>query len=257
MVNFNLSSALSDVGSIIKKHSPEILTGLGIAGMISTTVLAVKATPKALELIADKKREEEVDKLTPVETVKATWKCYIPAAVTGVVSTGCIIGASSVSARRNAALATAYTISESALREYKDKVVETVGEKKEREVRDAIAKDRIDKDPVTNHEIIITGKGETRCYDPHAGRYFYSDIDKLKKIQNEINDRLIKDGYISLNEFYYAIGLEGTDIGRRLGWRVDNGLLELDFSAQLDSDGNPCLVMDYSLQPDYDFDKWL
>lgn len=257
MANLNLSKVVSDAGMVLKKHSPEILTGLGIAGMISTTVLAVRATPKALRLIEEKKYEEEVDELPPIEIVKTTWKCYIPAAVTGVVSTACVIGASSVSARRNAALATAYTISESALREYKDKVVETIGDKKERDIRDAIAKDRIEKDPVEKHEVIITGNGNVRCYDHHAGRYFTSDIDKLKKVQNEINDRLIRDSYISLNEFYYAIGLDGTEIGRQLGWRVEQGLLELDFSSQLDSEGIPCLVIDYNIMPKYDYDKWL
>lgn len=257
MAKFDLSSVVNNVGITLKKHSPEILTGFGIAGMISTTVLAVKATPKALRLLEERKREEELDELKPVEVVKTTWKCYIPAAVTGTVSVACVIGASSVSARRNAALATAYTISESALREYKDKVIETVGEKKERDIRDAIAKDRIERDPVENHEIVITGNGNVRCYDHHAGRYFTSDIDKLKKVQNEINDRLIRDGYISLNEFYYAIGLDSTEMGSRLGWRVEHGLLELDFSSQLDSSGVPCLVIDYNIMPEYDYDKWL
>lgn len=256
-MKLSLAKATKGIRTTVAKHSPEILTGIGIAGMISTVVLAVRATPKALDLIEEKKIEEDLDELTPVETVKTAWKCYIPAAVTGTMSVVCLIGASSVSAKRNAALATAYTISESALREYKSKVVETIGEKKEKHIRDEIAKERVENNPVEKREIIVTGHGTTRCYDHHAGRYFYSDIDKLKKIQNEINDRLIKDGYISLNEFYYAIGLEGTEVGRRLGWRVEEGLLELDFSAVLDGEGNPCLAMDYNIIPKYDFDKWL
>ena len=80
----------------ISKRSPEILIGIGIAGMVTTTVLAVKATPKALELINDKKDELEVEKLTPIETVKATWKCYVPAAVSGAVSIACLLGSHSV-----------------------------------------------------------------------------------------------------------------------------------------------------------------
>lgn len=256
-MKLSLSRVAKNVRRTVGKHSPEILTGIGIAGMISTVVLSVRATPKALELLEEKKVEECTDELTPIETVKTAWKCYIPAAVTGTMSVVCLIGANAVNVKRNAALATAYTISESALREYKNKVVETIGEKKEKEVRDEIAKDRVKNNPVKVTEIIETGNGTTRCYDHHAGRYFYSDIDKLKRIQNDINERLIKDGYISLNEFYYSIGLDGTEIGRRMGWRVDEGLLELDFSAILDSDGNPCLAIDYSIPPKYDFDKWL
>lgn len=276
MGKVDLSKVAKNVKATLGKHSPEILTGIGIAGMISTTVLAVKATPKALMLIEEEKRIrnyenakeardlgydtcEHIDTLPPVDVVKTVWKCYIPAAVTGVSSIACLIGASSVHARRNAALATAYTLSESALREYKDKVIETIGEKKEKIVRDGIAKDRVDEKLAENPTPVIveTGKGTTRCYDHHAGRFFYSDMDQLKKITNEVNEKLIKDGYISLNEFYYAVGLDSTEIGRRLGWRVDQGLLELDFSAILDSQGNPCIAIDFNILPQYDFDKWL
>lgn len=144
MKNEIVKSFLS-LKTAFKKHSPEILTGIGIAGMITTTVMAVRATPKALALLEKKKEEEHVKKLSPVEIVKATWTCYIPAAITGTVSIACLIGASSVSARRNAALATAYTLSTDAFKDYRSKVVETIGEKKEQSVRDAVAKEKIEK----------------------------------------------------------------------------------------------------------------
>ena len=126
----NISKIISSVRTSASKHSPEILTGIGIAGLVVTTVMAVRATPKALILIEDRKKELREDTLTPVETVKAVWICYVPAALTGTVSIACLIGANSVNLRRNAALATAYTLSESALKEYQEKVVETIGEKR-------------------------------------------------------------------------------------------------------------------------------
>ncbi len=251
----NLSKIAKGIRMSISKHSPEILTGIGIAGMVTTTVMAVRATPKALILIEDKKAENDVDKLTPVETIKATWTCYIPAAITGCLSIFCLIGASSVNARRNAALATAYTLSESALKEYQGKVIETIGEKKEQSVRDAIAKDRIDKNPVSSREVIITEKGNTLCYDAISGRYFKSDIDKLKKAENELNRRMRDEMYISLNEFYYEIGLNPTSIGDDIGWNIDLGYIELNFSSQLTDDGNPCLVIDYKVAPRYEYNR--
>jgi len=251
----NLSKIAKGIRMSISKHSPEILTGIGIAGMVTTTVMAVRATPKALILIEDKKAENDVDKLTPVETIKATWTCYVPAAITGCLSIFCLIGASSVNARRNAALATAYTLSESALKEYQGKVIETIGEKKEQTVRDAIAKDRIDKNPVSSREVIITEKGNTLCYDAISGRYFKSDIDKLKKAENELNRRMRDEMYISLNEFYYEIGLNPTKIGDDLGWNIDHGYIELNFSSQLSDDGNPCLVIDYQVAPRYEYNR--
>ena len=127
----NLTKICRNVKTATVKHSPEILTGVGIAGMITTTVMAVRATPKAIQLLDEEKRRQQADKLEPMDVVKTAWKCYIPAAVTGTVSVACLIGASSVNARRNAALTAAYTISESTLRDYQKKVVETIGEKKE------------------------------------------------------------------------------------------------------------------------------
>lgn len=250
-----LSSISKGIRGAITKHSPEILTGIGIAGMITTTIMAVRATPKALILIEERKEEIDVDKLTPVELIKTTWKCYIPAAITGSLSIICLIGASSVNARRNAALATAYTLSESALKEYQEKVIETIGEKKEQTVRDAIAKDKIDKNPVSSREVIITEKGNTLCYDAISGRYFKSDIDKIKKAENELNRRMRDEMYISLNEFYYEIGLNPIKIGDDLGWNIDHGYIELNFSSQLTDDGNPCLVIDYQLAPRYEYNR--
>lgn len=254
----------------MEKHSPEILTGVGIAGMITTTVLAVRATPKALILIEEEKRRQNkelyedaerkgldghlrVDWLKPMELVRTTWVCYIPATVTGCLSVACLIGASSVNVKRNAALATAYSLSESALKEYQEKVVQTIGEKKEQEIRDSIAKDKLSRDPVVNKEIIITGRGETLCYDTITSRYFKCDIEKLRRVENELNKRLISEMYISLNEFYYEIGLRTTDLGNDLGWNIGDGLINLEFSSQLAEDETPCLVIGYQVAPRYDF----
>lgn len=241
------------------KHSPEILMGFGIAGMISMTVVAVKATPKAMRLIEDEKtrRKEEgiVEPMTAIEVVKVAWKPYIPAVITGGVATACLIGSSSVSSKRNAALAAAYTLSESAFSEYKDKVVETIGQKKEQDIRDHIAKDRVDKDPVVNREVIITGRGKTLCYDSISGRYFETDVERIRKAVNELNSRLIDEMYISLNEFYYELGLKPTKLGDELGWNISNGKIELSFSSILNENDDPCLVIDYCYAPRYDFSK--
>ena len=135
-----IAKSFLSLKTAIKKHSPEILTGIGIAGMITTTVMAVRATPKALILIEERKEEIGAEKLEAMDMVKTTWACYIPAAITGTLSVACLIGASSVNARRNAALATAYTLSESALKDYQGKVIEMFGEKKNEAVKDAVVK---------------------------------------------------------------------------------------------------------------------
>lgn len=252
-----ISNFIKTVGNKLSEHSPEILTGIGITGLLSTTVLAVKATPKALRLIDEKKEEYDTDELTNMEVIKTCWKCYIPAAVTASISVACIIGANTVNSKRNAVLATAYKLSESAFSEYKEKVIETIGEKKEEEVRDKIAKDRIEKNPVNNNEVIITGKGDVLCYDVVSGRYFKSDVDKIRKAENTLNKKLMNDMYCSLNEFYDLIGLPFTQMGFDLGWNVNDSLVEIEFSTQLSEDDTPCVVIQYSVLPKCDYQHLL
>lgn len=238
------------------KHSPEILTGIGIAGMITTTVLAVKATPKALKLMEDAQYDKEED-LTVPEKVKATWKCYIPATLLGLASVGCLIGANSVNLRRKAALATAYKLSETALAEYKEKVIETVGEEKAKDIRSAIAKDKMEKNPVTKSEVIITDKGESLFCDSISGRYFKSDMNTIEKAVNTINRRLLNEMSVSLTEFYSEIGLSPTSLSEELGWNMNEGQIEIDFSSQITDDGRPCIYIEYEIAPRYDYHKFV
>ena len=255
MTKADVTNMFHNLGRTIEKHSPEILTGIGIAGMVTTTVLAVKATPKAIKLL-EKERKRRNEELTAVDVVKTTWKCYIPAVVTGATSVACLIGASSVNMKRNAALATAYSISHTALTEYQEKVIETIGEKKERAVRDKIAEDRVKNNPVSNNSVIMTERGNTLCYDAMSGRYFRSDIDKIKKAENFLNNRLINEMYFSLNEFYEELGLEPTRLGDELGWNMSDGLIEIFFRSQIADDGNPCIVVDYNIAPKYDYSRF-
>lgn len=258
----NLANLIKKVQFVVTKHSPEILMGVGIAGMITTTVLAVKATPKALALIEEEKlrryKDVEDDSITNLEVVKVAWKPYIPAVVTCAASVACLVGSTSVSARRTAALAAAYQISETALTEYREKVIETIGEKKEQIVKDKVAKDRIEKNPVTKSEVIITNDGVTLCFDPISGRYFKSNIDRIKRAENELNKQMLQDitGYVSLNDFYDELGLDRTAIGDDLGWNVEK-LIDMSFSSQIADSGEPSIVLDYTVAPKYDYSRFM
>lgn len=252
MPKHSLASIAKSVRTAMKKHSPEILTGIGIAGMITTTAMAVKATPKALILIEEKKGELKADILSGKEIVKVAWPCYIPAVVVGSISVFCLIGASSTNLRRNTALAAAYTLSESTLKEYQEKVVETIGERKERDIREQVSKEKMVKNPI--REVILTEKGgNTICYDVISGRYFKSDRDAISRIVNELNRQMRDEMYVTLNDFYYELGLDSTKMGNDLGWNIDKGYIDLAFSSHLDANGTPCLVIDYRVAPIYDY----
>lgn len=257
----NLANLIKRAQVMIDRRSPEILMGLGIAGMITTTVLAVRATPKAMALIEEERmcryKELDDDYISKLDMVKTAWKPFVPVVVSGATSIACLIGSASVSTRRTAALAAAYQISETALTEYREKVIETIGEKKEKAVRDKVDKDRIEKNPVNNSQVVITGDGTTMCYDTLSGRYFKSNRNKIERVEIELNQRMLNDitGYVSLNEFYDELGLDHIVTGDDLGWNVANKI-ELHFGAQLTESGEPCVVVDYRVAPKYNYDKW-
>lgn len=264
--------------SLVSKNSPAILTGFGVVGLITTAVLAVKATPKAICLIQDraweKFKEETVDnkidyhewldaepqtyqykaemkKLGWKEVVGITWKAYIPAMAVGLVTITCVIFSNRISSKRNIALASLYTLTETAFKEYQNKIVETIGKNKELKVRDDISGDKIKENPVSKNEVIITGKGEVLCYDSLSGRYFKSDIEQIRKMINDLNRDLLSDDFVTLNEFYDAIGLMPIKLGDDIGWDVNKGMIDVSFSAQLSEDDTPCLVLNYTIEPKY------
>lgn len=256
----DVTKFFKDAKAVISKRSPEILTGLGIAGMISTTVLAVKATPKAMRLLEDAKKAKDDDKLTPVETVKAAWKPYVPAVATGVISTACLIGASSVNAKRMTALSAAYQLSSNALAEYKEKVVETIGEKKERAIRDKIAQDKADDEKrVNSTPLYVVDTNATEFYDPIGGARFVTTVEKLEHARNVINAMLIDSDFVSLNDFYYELGVPPVEIGYELGWNTNKGkresMIDVHYTGGMDGK-KPCAVLNYNIKPKYDYDKY-
>ena len=143
----NLKAFGKKVGRGIKKNLPKILVCGSIAGMVTSVVFAVKATPKAMILLDEKKQELGTEKLDVKTIVKTAAPAYIPTAISMVASAGCMIGAMNENDRRNAALAAAYSLSESALKQYQEKVVETIGEDKEKELRQTITLDKMAKQP--------------------------------------------------------------------------------------------------------------
>lgn len=260
-INFNLMA--NNIKNAVIEHSSEILTGVGITGMITSIVLAIKATPKAMDLIADAAMEKyegadtaEDTELTKMEIVKVTWKCYIPTAVTSILSAVCLISSVSVSSRRTVALAAAYTLSESTLKEYQEKVIETFGEKKARTVKDAVAQEKVKKNPVDNRQVIITGNGETLFYDLLSDRYLTSNVETIRKSVNDLNLRLRDEMYLSVNEYFTEIGLSETGMGFELGWNIDKGYIDIDLSsAAISNDGRPCIVIDHINPPTYKYNK--
>ena len=247
----NIKTMAKSVWAGAKKHSPEILIGMGIAGAASSVIFAVKATPKAMFLLEEKRQELGVENLEAKEIIKTAAPVYIPTAVSFGVSVACIVGASSVNARRNAALTAAYTLSESTLRTYRDKVLETVGEDKEREIRQKAAIEQQQRTPEPQTLVVSSASGQLKCFDSLSGRYFVSTKNEIDKAVNEFNRQLRDDMRISLNDWYDLIGLDTNKLGDMLGWDIERGYVETCYASRLDEDGLPCLVVNYVEPPHY------
>jgi hypothetical protein len=245
-----LDTFLKTVKSNLIEHSPEILTGLGIASMFGAVIFSIQATPKAKKAIEKKKKDESKDKLTVPEVIGTCWKYYIPTVLSFGAGTACIIGSSSIAKKRTAAIAAAYSITETALTEYKSKATEVIGEAKEQKIREKIADDRIRDNPPKSNEVIITNKGETLFYETISGRYFKSDIDRVRRAENELNRNMRSDVQISVNDLYMQLGLPITSsVNDDIGWDIEYGYIEFIFSAHMSEDDQPCIAIDYRKPP--------
>lgn len=243
----NFQALTKNVTIFAKKHSPEILTCVGLVGMAVSTVLAIRATPKAIELVEESKDEDGY--ISKKNTVKVTWKQYVPSVLIYAGSFACIVGASKISLHRSALLAAACSISESKLKEYKDKVVEVIGDKKEKEeVYESIIKDRIDDSPAPTCE--PAKSDDILFYDVWSGRYFYSDRNKVDRAINELNSVFLQAEQACLNDFYDSIHLDRNQFGYICGWsRQTTKLIEVRYSSHIAKDGNPCLAVDFFQDP--------
>lgn len=232
---------------LIKVKSPEILTAFGVSGVLITAYLTGKAAVEASDLIREDESNGSLEnpKERLVHRTKLVWKCYISATASGVITATCILGSSRVNSRRTAAAITAYSISEKAFTEYREKVVEQIGNRKDQSIRADLAQSKVDKNEPTSKEVIITGAGEVLCCELMTARYFKSDMETLRKAQNEVNALVIKDLYVALDEFYDIVGLPHTSQSDILGWNSEK-LMELMFSTVLSGSGEPCLAFDYN-----------
>lgn len=247
----------------LSRNSSKILLGLGIAGAFTAVGFAITATPKAMILLEEKKQELGVEKLDAKTIIKTAAPVYIPTAISMGVSTGCIIAASSVNDRRNAALAAAYTMSETALRSYQDKVVETVGPEKAKEIKEAVALDKMAKCPEAGSAPVAMpvkpGIGNdfyndpVKCWESLSGTYFIASRNMLEKAINGVNKQLLSDFRVTENDLFDYLGIDHNRNGDLLGWDTESTLgINTFYASKLDDEGMPCLVLDYATPP-----KWL
>lgn len=258
------------------KNAPSLLSAAGCVGVGASIVMGVKVTPEAIEAIEDAlmdKWESTGSKLTYIdwldeqlniddplrnitlqdkmslltkrEIIEACWKLYIPTAATALTTMFCITGSNAINLKRQAALSSLLALTQTNFDAFKEKAKEMLGEKKASEIKDAVMTEMVNNNPPNRNVIIDTGKGTTLCYEPLSGRYFYSDIEAIKKIEPVLQTLMLEDGRVSVNDMYWQLGLGEVKLGNDQGWMYEDrmGLFRFDFSSCLMDDEKPCLVV--------------
>ena len=258
-----IAQYLKRAEKLVADNSPVILTSIGVVGTVGTAILTGKAAFKARQIIEIEQTniDMEQDRLHPhepydqmgfKEKALLTWKFYIPAVAVGTTTVTAIVFANRIGTRRAAAIASAYALSEKAFEEYRSKVVEKIGETKEAKVREEIAQDRVNANPLGDREVVIVGDGNVLCYDPYSSRYFQSSLQDIKRVENEVNYKIINESYASLADFYSRLGLKPTQDSHEVGWTTDHPL-EILYSAVLSDDERPCISIEFRVRPTRDF----
>lgn len=238
----------------LDRNASTILTCIGGVGVITTAVLSVKATPKAIKLI-ELAEEERGEELTKLEVVKVAGPAYIPAVISGVSTIACIFGANTLNKRRQAALMSAYALLDNSYKQYKTKVDELYGEGADERVREEIAKDK--------YEDMVLEDDKQLFYDEFSERYFESTMEDVLKAELAINKKISLWGGANLNEFYEALDIPQVDYGKYLGW--SSGLLMMEaWSEWLDfkhekvvmDDGLECYIISFSSEPMYEYEYY-
>lgn len=238
---------------LLTDNSPLILTAIGVTGTITTAYFTGKASFKAADIV---RRDHEWRARTSGDNYQPPtrrtdfellWKLYIPAVATGIGTITCIVMANRIGTRRAAAMASAYAISERAFTEYKEKVVEQLGDKREQKIRDEIQQERVTRDNAVLSPL-PAGSRKVWCKDSWSGRYFPGSMEIIKKAQNDTNHDVLNYGYASLTDFYGRLGLEGTKESDNMGWNSDK-LMDVTFTTALSDDQEPVLVMDFAVAP--------
>ena len=251
-------SVYNGVKGQVQKHSPEILMGVGVVGVVTSTVMACKATMKLNDILEesketrdkikevennpkyeDKYSQEDAKKdltINYVQTGMKIAKLYAPAVVLGGASLGCLLASNDILRKRNAALSAAYMTVDKSFKEYRNRVTERFGEEVEKEIRYGIKAEQLETTVVDEDGNETTVTDTVKTMDPNlysdyarffdaASPYWQNDPEYnlmfLKAQQQYANDLLRAKGRLFLNDVYDMLGIEKTKAGQVVGWVYD------------------------------------
>lgn len=250
-----MKGLLSKTKSFLKRSSPTILTCFSVAGVVGTTVLAVKATPKAVDIIRAREgidHEGNYYDPTKLEIIQSCWQCYIPAALVGLSTITCIIGINVLNKRNQASLASAYALLSESYQQYIKAAKTVYGDDADSKIKAQMAKDTYISDGwgYSVYSPDLDSESEKiLCYDLFSQRYFMSTMAAVLNAQYHINRNLQLRGEASINEFYEFLGIDKIKNGDNIGWSIndlrEDEIMWLDFDNRhtVMDDGLECCVI--------------
>jgi hypothetical protein len=245
----SLSQLRGTALQFIKANSSSILSSAASVGTLGTAYLAAKASFKAANVIRDHEEQHAPSAFPRQRTwdrTKLVWKLYVPSAISAASTVGCIAGAHRVGVKKAVAAQAALAVTERAYSQYRDKVVEELGTRKDQAIRDKVVTEQVEAKPPPSPDVLVAGTGEVLCCELFTMRYFTCDVEKLRQAVNTLNAALLVEDQQTFDDFYYLVGLRPTKVSSQLGWRSDR-LLELIFSTTLTDDGRrPCITFEYN-----------
>lgn len=267
MVGGIVGGATRKIGEWAMKNSTTILKFTAITGVVGTAISTGKAVIEARDTIVAHDMDEELKvekwtnsdsedeynvqvyyrERTTFEKAKLTWRIFLLPVFIGGTTISCIILADRIHTKNNLALAAAYTMSSEAAKEFRDKVVETIGEKKTNKIENEIAQDHINATPVPDDDYIIhTQYGEQLMYDEWSGRYFRGGQNEVEKKVTMLNKRMVSTKRKScVNDLYELLGIPQIPIGEEFGWNYNMEYEGEDVTVRyfpsISSKGEPCI----------------
>jgi hypothetical protein len=256
--SINFGKQLKHLERLVTDNSPAILTGLGVIGVGATAFLSHQAAQQANVVLESKKAAENAhrgageprrESWSKAEAFSHTWKLYLPPVLCGITTSGCIIAANRISARRAAAIAGVLALTQENFSDYRDKVKEKMTGPQHEKMTSELAQDKANR-VFSSAEPIIIGNGQQKCIELYTGQPFVSTREKIERAVNDINKRIIDHDSAALAEFYDFLDIPHNDMCDSFGWNTQN-MMEIDIKAVLDKNGDPCLGVIYVSEPEF------
>ena len=237
-----------------KRNGSTILTCVGGVGVVTTSIMAAKATPKALYLL-EQAKEEKGEDLTTLEKVTTAGPAYIPTILVGAGTIACIFGAHTLSKRQQASLMSTYALLDAKFKDYKSKTEELYGKEATQNIKEAVANDKYEEQDVVEEE----NDGKNLFFDEYSQRFFRASNETVLSAEYTINRYLAEDGGASLNQLYELYEIDGIPGGDETGWGAGQ-MYEMYWSSWIDffhskgttKDGEEYFIIDFT-EPAIDF----